>query len=87
MARSFLHNQVRSMVGSLVPVGDGKWTADDRGARARRARPRRLRAGRAARGALSGAGGLPDSEFVNPIQMTLDLGAMSAFSGVRTLLA
>ena len=28
-ARSFLHNQVRSMVGSLVPVGDGKWTADD----------------------------------------------------------
>ena len=29
VARSFLHNQVRSMVGSLVPVGDGKWTADD----------------------------------------------------------
>jgi tRNA pseudouridine38-40 synthase len=29
MARSFLHNQVRSMVGSLVPVGDGKWSADD----------------------------------------------------------
>ena len=29
MARSFLHNQVRSMVGSLVPVGDGKWTASD----------------------------------------------------------
>ena len=29
MARSFLHNQVRSMVGTLVPVGDGKWTADD----------------------------------------------------------
>lgn len=28
-ARSFLHNQVRSMVGSLVMVGDGKWTADD----------------------------------------------------------
>jgi tRNA pseudouridine38-40 synthase len=28
-ARSFLHNQVRSMVGSLVYVGDGKWTADD----------------------------------------------------------
>src|SRR5690349_2812702 len=28
-ARSFLHNQVRSMVGSLVLVGDGKWTADD----------------------------------------------------------
>jgi tRNA pseudouridine38-40 synthase len=28
-ARSFLHNQVRSMVGSLVMVGDAKWTADD----------------------------------------------------------
>jgi tRNA pseudouridine38-40 synthase len=28
-ARSFLHNQVRSMVGSLVAVGDGKWRADD----------------------------------------------------------
>src|SRR4029077_16531753 len=27
-ARSFLHNQVRSMVGSLVLVGDGKWSAD-----------------------------------------------------------
>jgi tRNA pseudouridine38-40 synthase len=28
-ARSFLHHQVRSMVGSLVPVGDGKWSADE----------------------------------------------------------
>jgi len=28
-ARSFLHNQVRSMVGSLVTVGEGKWRADD----------------------------------------------------------
>ena len=28
-ARSFLHHQVRSMVGSLVLVGDGKWRADD----------------------------------------------------------
>jgi tRNA pseudouridine38-40 synthase len=28
-ARSFLHRQVRSMVGSLVLVGAGKWTADD----------------------------------------------------------
>ena len=28
-ARSFLHNQVRSMVGSLAFVGDGKWNADD----------------------------------------------------------
>ena len=29
VARSFLHNQVRSMVGTLVPVGDGKANADD----------------------------------------------------------
>lgn len=28
-ARSFLHNQVRSMVGTLKLVGEGKWTADD----------------------------------------------------------
>ncbi|HEX5999869.1 MAG TPA: tRNA pseudouridine(38-40) synthase TruA [Hyphomicrobiaceae bacterium] len=28
-ARSFLHNQVRSMVGSLKLVGDGKWRAAD----------------------------------------------------------
>jgi tRNA pseudouridine38-40 synthase len=28
-ARSFLHSQVRSMVGSLALVGDGKWSADD----------------------------------------------------------
>ncbi len=28
-ARSFLHNQVRSMVGSLVMAGDGRWSADD----------------------------------------------------------
>lgn len=28
-ARSFLHHQVRSMVGSLAQVGEGKWTADD----------------------------------------------------------
>ena len=29
IARSFLPNQVRSMVGSLVHVGEGKWSADD----------------------------------------------------------
>lgn len=28
-ARSFLHHQVRSMVGSLKLVGEGKWRADD----------------------------------------------------------
>jgi tRNA pseudouridine38-40 synthase len=39
VARSFLHNQVRSMVGSLVLAGDGKWSADDL-ARALEARDR-----------------------------------------------
>jgi tRNA pseudouridine38-40 synthase len=28
-ARSFLQHQVRSMVGSVVHVGEGKWSADD----------------------------------------------------------
>lgn len=28
-ARSFLHNQVRSIAGSLVQVGSGKWTVTD----------------------------------------------------------
>jgi tRNA pseudouridine38-40 synthase len=28
-ARSFLHSQVRSMVGSLVQVGLGAWSAND----------------------------------------------------------
>jgi tRNA pseudouridine38-40 synthase len=28
-ARSFLHHQVRSMVGSLVLVGEGKWSQED----------------------------------------------------------
>jgi len=28
-ARSFLHTQVRSMVGALALVGEGKWTPDD----------------------------------------------------------
>jgi tRNA pseudouridine38-40 synthase len=28
-ARSFLHRQVRSMVGSLIEVGSGKWSAGD----------------------------------------------------------
>ena len=39
VARSFLHNQVRSMVGSLAVVGDGKWQAADL-ARALEARDR-----------------------------------------------
>jgi tRNA pseudouridine38-40 synthase len=28
-ARSFLHHQVRSMVGSLALVGEGRWSAKD----------------------------------------------------------
>jgi tRNA pseudouridine38-40 synthase len=28
-ARSFLHTQVRSMVGTLVAVGEGRWSAED----------------------------------------------------------
>ena len=28
-ARSFLHNQVRSLVGTLKLAGDGKWSATD----------------------------------------------------------
>ena len=28
-ARSFLHNQVRIMVGTLKQVGEGRWSADD----------------------------------------------------------
>jgi tRNA pseudouridine38-40 synthase len=28
-ARSFLHHQVRSITGSLVWVGEGRWSADD----------------------------------------------------------
>ena len=38
-ARSFLHHQVRSMVGCLMMVGRGQWSADDI-ARARDARDR-----------------------------------------------
>ncbi len=57
-ARSFLQHQVRSMVGSLIHVGEGKWSADDLAA-ALAARDRTaLRPGRAAAWALSGAGGL-----------------------------
>ena len=28
-ARSFLHNQVRSLVGTLKLAGEGKWSASD----------------------------------------------------------
>lgn len=50
-ARSFLHNQVRSMVGSLKRVGEGGWTAADI-ARALEARDR------AACGPVAPPGGL-----------------------------
>ncbi len=54
-ARSFLHHQVRSIVGSLVHV---RGQMERRGAcrRAGRPRPHPLRPGRPAAGALSGAG-------------------------------
>ncbi len=39
-ARSFLHHQVRNMVGTLVHVGSGKWTVEDV-ARALEAKDRR----------------------------------------------
>lgn len=50
-ARSFLHNQVRSMVGSLKLVGEGRWQPDDM-ARALAARDR------TACGAVAPAAGL-----------------------------
>jgi len=49
-ARSFLHSQVRSMVGSLVWVGEGGWSADDLAAALAARNPRRLWSGRAADG-------------------------------------
>jgi tRNA pseudouridine38-40 synthase len=50
-ARSFLHHQVRNMVGTLKLVGDGHWPVE-RGAAARAARDR------AAAGPTAPAGGL-----------------------------
>ncbi len=61
-ARSFLHSQVRSMVGSLKLVGEGKWTAARFPRRARCARPLALRTAGAARGALSRTGRLLERE-------------------------
>ncbi len=57
-ARSFLHNQVRSMVGTLKRVGEGAWTRRRRRRRAGRPRPRRLRRPGAAGRALPGQGRL-----------------------------
>ena len=52
-ARSFLHNQVRSMAGSLEHVGSGKWSAEDLALGALGERPCALRTGRAAARSLS----------------------------------
>jgi tRNA pseudouridine38-40 synthase len=55
-ARSFLHHQVRSMVGSLKLVGEGKWKPRDVARCARGARPGPLRNGRSPRRSLSRCG-------------------------------
>ena len=57
-ARSFLHSQVRSMVGSLVPVGEGKWTRRRSSALRSTRATAPLRSAGAAGRALSDAGGL-----------------------------
>ena len=57
-ARSFLHNQVRSMVGSLKLVGEGKWTASDLGEALAAYDRAALRPGRPRPRALSGEGRL-----------------------------
>ena len=57
-ARSFLHRQVRSMVGSLVDVGAGRWSAAASQGRAEGRRPQPLRPGRPGSWPLSRAGGL-----------------------------
>ena len=63
-ARSFLHSQVRSMVGSLVWVGEGRWSADDLAA----ALAARNRAAcgprRAAGGAISGARWITEASHI-----------------------
>ena len=63
-ARSFLHHQVRNMVGTLKLVGEGRWRADDVAA-ALAARSPRRRADGAARGSVSGRGPLlaPDASL------------------------
>ena len=57
-ARSFLHRQVRSMVGSLVEVGTGRWSAEAIPGRVRGRRSQPLRPGGARARPLSGEGGL-----------------------------
>ena len=57
-ARSFLHHQVRSMVGCLAMVGRGQWAPDDIRKRARSPRPRGPRPQRPARRPLFRQSGL-----------------------------
>ena len=57
-ARSFLHHQVRNMVGTLKLVGDGQLDGGAGRRRARRARPLRRRADRAGGGAVPDRGAL-----------------------------
>ena len=52
-ARSFLHHQVRNMVGTLRLVGEGKWSKADLRAALGSPRPHQGRPDRAAAGALS----------------------------------
>ncbi len=57
-ARSFLHRQVRSMVGSLVEVGTGRWSARRFQGGVQGRRPQPLRSGGARARPLSRPGGL-----------------------------
>ncbi len=63
-ARSFLHNQVRSFVGTLERVGSGAWAPDDVTTRWRRATaPPAARSARPQGLYLAGVG-YPDDPFV-----------------------
>ena len=57
-ARSYLHHQVRSMVGSLLRVGEGRWSADDLAAALAACDRHPLRPHGTGGGALFDAGGL-----------------------------
>ena len=64
-ARSFLHHQVRSMVGCLALVGRGQWQPADMKRGAGGARPRRARPQRPAPRPLFRRGDLPlDQHFL-----------------------
>lgn len=76
-ARSFLHHQVRSMVGCLALVGEGKWSADDLAA-ALAARDR------SALGLNAPADGLYFVEAIyDPNSLAIDLSSMSSCHSKR----